>query len=87
MGMVIMMVVDMFTITDIWLIEHQSKAGAWTADQLAAIGVAWPPAHGWKHRVIGLEISDDARARFEQALRAKQAREVLAGSATLDLFK
>ena len=82
-----MVVVVMFVVTESWLIEHQSKAGAWTADQLAAIGVAWPPAHGWKRTVIGKQISDDARARFEQALRAKQARQALAGSATLDLFK
>ena len=86
MGLTMMVVVVMFVITESWLIEHQSKAGAWTADQLAAIGVAWPPAQGWKHRSIGRSISDDARARFEQALRAKAARQVLAGSATLPTF-
>jgi hypothetical protein len=32
--MMVMMVVVMFDITESWLIEHQSKAGAWTADQL-----------------------------------------------------
>ena len=73
----------MFIVTDQWLMAHQSKAGAWTADQLAAIGISWPPAHGWKLRVIGKEISDDARVRFEQALRAKQAR----ADATRDLFR
>jgi len=81
--MMTMVVVVMFVVTEAWLIEHQSKAGAWTADQLAAIGVAWPPAHGWKRQVIGRQISDDARGRFEQALRARQAR----ASTTLDLFK
>ena len=73
----------MFTITEAWLIEHRSLRGAWTADQLAAIGVAWPPARGWKHRVIGKAISDEARARFERVLRAKAAR----GAETLDLFQ
>jgi hypothetical protein len=77
----------MFTITEAWLLEHQSKRDGWTADQLRCVGVGWPPPRGWKREVIGREISDDARARFEQSLRAKAARQALAGSATLDLFK
>lgn len=72
----------MFTITHQWLMQHQSRRDAWTADQLAAIGISWPPAHGWKWKVIGREITDDARARFEMAMRAKRARR----AATLDLF-
>ena len=72
----------MFTICEAWLIEHQSKAGAWTADQLAAIGVAWPPAHGWKRNAVGRIITDTQKARFERALKARAAR----ADATLDLF-
>jgi hypothetical protein len=71
-----------FVITMQWLEEHRSQRGAWTADQFQAIGLAWPPPRGWKRRVIGKEISDEARARFEKAMRAKAAR----ADATLDLF-
>jgi hypothetical protein len=69
-----------FVITVAWLLEHRSSRGGWTRDQFNAIGVAWPPAHGWKRRAIGRQISDEAKARFEAALRAKQAH-------TLDLFQ
>jgi hypothetical protein len=72
----------MFTVTNAWLMQHQSRRDAWTADQLAAIGISWPPKHGWKHRVIGTTITDQQKARFEQALRARAAR----GAATVDMF-
>jgi hypothetical protein len=57
---------------------HQSRRDAWTADQLAAIGISWPPKHGWKHSVIGKTITAEQKARFELAMRAE---------ATLDLFR
>jgi hypothetical protein len=72
----------MFTVTHQWLMLNQSRRNAWTADQLQAINVPWPPPRGWMHSAIGREISDDAKARFEIAMRAKQARR----EATLDLF-
>jgi hypothetical protein len=73
----------MFTITDAWLMQHQSKRAAWTADQLAAIGISWPPPRGWKWGVIGKTITDQQKARFESAMRSKQAR----AAATMDLFR
>jgi hypothetical protein len=72
----------MFVITDCWLMEH-SRAAAWTRDQFAVLNIPWPPPRGWKWRIIGKTITDDARARFERAMRAKQAR----AEATLDLFR
>jgi hypothetical protein len=63
--------------------NHQSKRDGWTADQLRCLGIEWPPARGWKFRVIGKTISDDAKARFEMAMRSRQAR----ASTTLDLFR
>jgi hypothetical protein len=48
------------------------------------LNIPWPPQRGWKWKVIGREITDDQRARFERAMRAKQAR---AADATLDLFR
>jgi hypothetical protein len=76
----------MFAISDQWLREH-SRAEAWTADQLRCIGIEWPPTRGWKRRVIRRTITDQQKARFEQAMRAKAARQATADSATLDLFR
>jgi hypothetical protein len=70
----------MFTITDAWIEAHRSDRGGWTKDQCAAIGVSWPAAHGWKRQAVGRQITDEARARFGQALRAPQAH-------TRDLFR
>jgi hypothetical protein len=72
----------MFVITHQWLMNHQSRRNSWTADQLLSIGIQWPPPRGWMHRVIGKTITEDARARFEMAMRSRQART----STTLDLF-
>lgn len=52
-------------ITDDWLIANQTPRGAWKAKQLLAIGVAWPPAQGWKQRVIGREIGIEQQRVFE----------------------
>jgi hypothetical protein len=72
----------MFVVTHAWLMQHQSRRDAWTADQLRCIGIEWPPARGWKHRAIGKTISDQQKARFEMAMRAKRAR----ADSTLDMF-
>jgi hypothetical protein len=42
----------------------RSGNGAWTKQQLALIGVQWPPQKGWKQKVIGNKISDADAARF-----------------------
>jgi hypothetical protein len=72
-----------FTVTHQWLMLHQSRRNGWTSDQLLSVGIQWPPPWGWMHRVIGKTITDDAKARFELAMRAKQAR----AEATGDLFR
>jgi hypothetical protein len=72
-----------FVVTHQWLMLNQSRRNAWTADQLMAIGVPWPPPRGWMHKAIGREISYAAKARFELAMRAKQVR----AEATPDLFR
>ena len=77
----------MFTITEAWLIEHQSKTSAWTADQLAAIGIEWPPPRGWKHRVIGKPIIDQQKTRFEMAMRSRQARASTALERNMDFSR
>jgi hypothetical protein len=72
----------MFTVSDQWLMKH-SRAGAWTRNQFEAIGLSWPPVHGWKRDAVGRIITDTQKRRFEQALRSKAAR----CDSTMDLFR
>jgi hypothetical protein len=51
-------------ITDEFLEQNKTERGGWTKAQLAILGVAWPPARGWKWTAIGKTISDDDARRF-----------------------
>jgi hypothetical protein len=57
----------MFTITDEWLVTHATTEMGWTKAQLAVMGIAWPPVKGWKRSLIGKQITDDEKRRFESA--------------------
>jgi hypothetical protein len=59
-------------VTEKWVITHARPGGAWSAKQLAAIGVSWPPKKGWKQRVEGMEISEEQRQTFEAGAIKKQ---------------
>ena len=50
-----------------WLDANRTPRGGWTKKQLAALGVDWPPAPGWRARVDGTNISDEAAAVFESS--------------------
>lgn len=41
-----------------------SPGGGYTREQLAVLGVDWPPPKGWKARVIGQPISEDDAGKF-----------------------
>ena len=64
-------------ITKEWLFSHQTDGGSWTRDQLAAVAVDWPPSSGWMDRIIGNEIADQEKARFEARKTVKQCRQDL----------
>lgn len=51
----------------------RTESGGWTATQINLLGLTWPPAKGWKDRVIGKEISEEAAGRF--LLLGQQMRE------------
>lgn len=57
----------MKTVTDEWLNSFKTDLGAWTMLQFKAIGIAWPPRHGWKQQVIGSTITDQAAELFERS--------------------
>ncbi len=51
-------------ITAEFLAAGARPAAAYTKRQLALLGVDWPPVKGWKERVIGQEIPDEASEEF-----------------------
>lgn len=61
-------------ITKELILKNKTKNGAWTRDQLQALGVKWPPKHGWMKRIIGKPISSDNLHRLEEKVSAKEAR-------------
>ncbi len=69
---------QVFEVTRQWIQAHQSGNGGWNRDQLASLGVKWPPSQGWIGRAVGIEISIQAKLRFEQmrGLTMKQRKTV-----------
>jgi len=78
-------------ITEEFLNNISLRKDGWNRLQLDLLGVAWPPAQGWKQGLLGKEISEETARRLE-ALRdttPKQRRAMEAGQADLlqdDLF-
>lgn len=60
-----------FVVTSEWIHAHSSRAGGWTAKQLALLGVAWPPQKGWIGTLVGKKIPDDIRTQFERVHELK----------------
>lgn len=58
-------------VTEKFLLANTTPGGQWNAKQLAVLGIQWPPTKGWKQRVIGMEISEEAARRFSE-LRIKR---------------
>jgi hypothetical protein len=57
-------VILMPEITDELLERGKSRSGGWSRFQLGLLGVGWPPAPGWRQRIIGLYIPDAVAAAF-----------------------
>jgi hypothetical protein len=53
-----------FVVTDDFLRDGSCGNAGWTAEQLALLGLHAPLGKGWKDKVIGKVISEEARARF-----------------------
>lgn len=62
-------------------IQAASHNGALTKAQFAVLGIAWPPEKGWRKRVAGLPMSDEAFRSFQNAAgtltRATQHRRAM----------
>lgn len=52
-------------VTKSWLQSHKTNAGSWTKAQADILGLDFPLRKGWQQRIIGKEISETDRMRFE----------------------
>jgi hypothetical protein len=66
----------MHTVTFEWITKYQTKNGGYTRNQLALIGVDWPPVSGWKDRAVGLTIPDEDAEMFEYISRHSKTKQV-----------
>ncbi len=46
------------------LMQHRTPKGAWTKAQLLALGLSWPPRHGWMEEVVGKELTERQYNQF-----------------------
>lgn len=54
----------MVKLTKEFIQQHKTDYGGWTKAQIEALGLKWPPRHGWQERLVGKEISAEAAQRF-----------------------
>lgn len=52
-------------ITKRWLISVSSSKGGWSKEQLALLGIAWPPSRYWFKRIEGRLIKEDIARKIE----------------------
>lgn len=70
----------MFTVTDEWFKKHtRGEKGTPTDDQVKLFGLSYPLAIGWKNQIVGREITDELKARFELLCDARK-NELMADS-------
>jgi len=50
----------------------RTKKGGWTRQTLSALGVEWPPSHGWIDRLIGKPVDKTAMAKLKAARSRKE---------------
>ena len=63
---------ELVPVTAELILAGQSNLGGWTRDQLAILGIPWPPPVGWKVTAIGRLIRQSEADRFVSGRRANQ---------------
>ena len=46
------------------LMQYRTPAGLWRKVQLDALGLSWPPPHGWIKQVVGMELTERQFQQF-----------------------
>jgi hypothetical protein len=54
----------MIRLTNAAIDEQRTERGGWTAAQLAALDVPWPPPKGWKRRLVGTYVTEEQWQAF-----------------------
>jgi hypothetical protein len=69
----------MVAVTREFIDSGRSIAGGWTREQLAVLGVSWPPPKGWKDWACEHtpELSEADAARFLRGRNATRKAKVL----------
>ena len=52
-------------LTRSYIKSHRTKRGAWTRVQIEALGLTWPPRKGWIKKIVGQEITEENKLKFE----------------------
>ena len=47
------------------LMQYRTPAGLWRKMQLQALGLSWPPPHGWIKQVVGMELTERQFQQFK----------------------
>ncbi len=76
-----------FVVTDEWLIRWATNGkSSWTAKQIKLLGLKYPAKKGWKWKVIGKEIDEQQKRRFEEIGAKGQIKLFSKSSLPLDQF-
>lgn len=51
-------------VTKEFIMNNRTRNGAWTRAQVQALGIKWPPRHGWHNKLIGTEITEEQASQF-----------------------
>lgn len=46
------------------LMKYRTPKGAWRKVQIEALGLTWPPRHGWAKEVVGKELTEEQWQQF-----------------------
>lgn len=57
---------EQFIITRDWIFDNRTKRGAWTKEQINALGLRWPAKAGWIDEIVDTPISSHDARRFEE---------------------
>ena len=57
---------EQFIITKEWIFNNRTKRGAWTKNQIEALGLKWPVTQGWIDELVGEAISSHDARIFEE---------------------
>ena len=74
---------ETFVITRNWIFDNRTPRGAWTKEQINALGIKWPATSGWIDSIIDTSISSHNARLFEEG-KIKKPKEVKPHILTID---